>query len=58
MSDVKAVNDIHQAEKTSLPRRRELTRMTRAELVDYIVSIEENLSALSARIEHAYGDEP
>lgn len=56
MSDVADVNRIHQ-DKTDLQRRRELTTMTKPELIDYIVSIEDNLAALATRIEHAYGDE-
>ena len=31
--------------------------MTRGELIDYIVNVEDNLAALSARID-AYTDEP
>ena len=61
MSDVREVNahlDVAAVVKTDLQRRRELTRMTRVELIDYIVNIEDNLAALAARIDHAYGDEP
>lgn len=54
MSDVK---DVHDAVRTDLQRRRELSRMTRGELIDYIVNVEDNLAALSARID-AYADEP
>lgn len=45
------------AVRTNLQRRRELSRMTRGELIDYIVNVEDNLAALSARID-AYTDEP
>ena len=55
MSDIR---DVHDAVRTNLQRRRELTAMTKPELIDYIVSIEDNLAALATRIEHAYGDEP
>ena len=62
MSDVREVNAVHQdlttAVKTDLQRRRELKRMSKPELIDYIVNVEDNLAALSARIDHAYGDEP
>ncbi len=54
MSDVK---DVHDAVRTNLQRRRELSRMTRGELIDYIVNVEDNLAALSARID-AFADEP
>lgn len=61
MSDVREVNAVHQdlttAVKTDLQRRRELARMTRVELIDYIVNVEDNLAALSARID-AFADEP
>lgn len=57
MSDVADVNRILQDQKTGLQRRRELSRMTRGELIDYIVNVEDNLAALSARID-AYTDEP
>jgi hypothetical protein len=30
--------------------------MTRGELIDYIVNVEDNLAALATRIEHAYGE--
>lgn len=53
MSDIKAVHD---AVRTNLQRRRELARMPRAELIDYIVSIEDNLAALSARIDAFSGE--
>lgn len=56
MSDVKAVNDIHQAVKTDLQRRRELAGMTKPELIDYIVSIEDNLAALAARIDACWDE--
>lgn len=55
MSDIR---EVHDAVRTNLQRRRELSRMTRRELIDYIVNVEDNLAALSARIDHAYGDEP
>lgn len=55
MSDLR---EVHDAVRTNLQRRRELSRMTRGELIDYIVNIEDNLAALATRIEHAYGDEP
>ena len=62
MSDVREVNAVHQdlttAVKTDLQRRRELKRMSKPELIDYIVNVEDNLSALATRIDHAYGDEP
>lgn len=61
MSDVREVNAVHQdlttAVKTNLQRRRELKAMTKPELIDYIVNVEDNLAALSARID-AYTDEP
>lgn len=61
MSDVREVNAVHQdlttAVKTNLQRRRELKRMSKPELIDYIVNVEDNLAALSARID-AYTDEP
>lgn len=44
--------------RNELMRRRELTGMTKTQLIDYIISIEDNLHALAARIEHAYGNEP
>ncbi|MFJ2506314.1 hypothetical protein [Microbacterium sp. NPDC087592] len=55
MSDIR---EVHDAVRTNLRRRRELARMPRAELIDYIVSIEDNLAALATRIDHAYRDEP
>lgn len=55
MSDIP---EAHDAVRTNLQRRRELSRMTRGELIDYIVNIEPTLAALATRIEHAYGDEP
>lgn len=58
MSDVADVNRILQDQKTNLQRRRELTAMTKPELIDYIVNVEDNLAALTTRIDHAYGDEP
>lgn len=61
MSDVREVNAVHQdlttAVKTDLQRRRELKRMSKPELIDYIVNVEDNLAALSARID-AFADEP
>ena len=57
VSDVADVNRILQDQKTGLQRRRELSRMTRGELIDYIVNVEDNLAALSARID-AFADEP
>lgn len=57
VSDVADVNRILQDQKTGLQRRRELTAMTKRELVDYIVNVEDNLATLSARID-AYTDEP
>lgn len=61
MSDVREVNAVHQgvttAVKTDLQRRRELKAMTKPELIDYIVNVEDNLAALSARID-AFADEP
>lgn len=54
MSDIR---EVHDAVRTNLQRRRELARMTRVELIDYIVNVEDNLAALSARID-AYTDEP
>ena len=47
-----------EAVKTDLQRRRELKRMSKPELIDYIVRVENSLAALSDRIDHAYGDEP
>lgn len=62
MSDVREVNQAHQnlttAVKTDLQRRRDLKRMTKPQLIDYIVRVEGSLSALSVRVDHAYGDEP
>lgn len=62
MSDVREVNRVHQdlttAVKTDLQRRRELKRLPKPELIDYIVRVENSLAALSDRIDHAYGDEP
>ncbi|WP_136032476.1 hypothetical protein [Microbacterium sp. PF5] len=62
MSDVREVHRAHQdatiAVKTDLQRRRELKAMTKPELIDYIVRVENSLAALSDRIDHAYGDEP
>lgn len=55
MSDIR---EVHDAVRTNLQRRRELTAMTKPELIDYIVRVEDSLSALSNRIDHAYGDEP
>ncbi|MFJ6429701.1 hypothetical protein [Microbacterium maritypicum] len=55
MSDIR---EVHDAVRSNLQRRRELASMTKPELIDYIVNIEDNLAALSARIDHAYGDEP
>lgn len=43
---------------SELNRRRELNGMTKSELVDYILNVEDNLHALSARIDAAYGDQP
>lgn len=50
--------EVHDAVRTNLQRRRELTAMTKRELIDYIVNVEDNLAALATRIDHAYGDEP
>lgn len=62
MSDLREVNAAHQdvtaAVKTDLQRRRELKRLPKPELIDYIVRVENSLAALSDRIDHAYGDEP
>lgn len=55
MSDIR---EVHDAVRTNLRRRRELAGVTKPELIDYIVSIEDNLAALATRIENAYGDEP
>lgn len=55
MSDIR---EVHDAVRTNLQRRRELTAMTKPELIDYIVNVEDNLAALATRIDHAYGDEP
>lgn len=57
MSDVADVNRIYQQEQTGLQRRRELAALTKPELIDYLVNVEDNLAALSARID-AYADEP
>lgn len=54
MSDIR---EVHDAVRTKLQRRRELSRLTRTELIDYIVNVEDNLAALSARID-AFADEP
>ncbi len=54
---VSDIREVHDAVRTNLQRRRELSRMTRGELIDYIVNVEDNLAALSARID-AYTDEP
>ena len=51
MSDVREVNAIHQAVNTDLQRRRELVAMTKPQLISYIISIENNLAALSDRID-------
>lgn len=53
MSDIR---DVHNAVRTNLARRRELNTMTKPELIDYIVNVEDNLAALSTRIEHAHTD--
>lgn len=45
------------AVKTDLQRLRELTVMTKPELIDYIVRVENSLATLSDHIDHAYGDE-
>lgn len=61
MSDVREVNaylDVTDVVKTDLQRRRELKAMTKPQLIDYIVRVENSLAALSDRIDHAYGDEP
>ena len=47
-----------QPAKTDLQRRRELTAMTKVELIDYIIGIQDDLAALSSRIDAAYGNEP
>lgn len=57
MSDVADVNRTLQDQKTGLQRRRELTAMPKPELIDYIVNVEDNLAALSSRID-AFADEP
>lgn len=46
MSDVNAVNDIHQAVTTDLNRRRELARMTKPMLISYAIGLEDNLHDL------------
>lgn len=46
------------AVRNDLQRRRELKQMTKPELINYIIGIENDLHALGQRIEHAYGDEP
>lgn len=58
MSDLSEVSAIHTAVATDLKRRRELARMSKPELISYIVRVENSLAALTSRIEHAYGDEP
>lgn len=54
---VSDIREVHDAVRTNLQRRRELTAMTKPELIDYIVNVEDNLAALSARID-AFADEP
>lgn len=46
------------AVRNGLSRRRELAGMTKPELIDYIINVENNLAALATRIEHAYANEP
>ena len=46
------------AVRNDLVRRRELKQMTKPELIDYIVRVENSLNALTTRIDHAYGNEP
>ncbi|WP_153244621.1 hypothetical protein [Microbacterium sp. CBA3102] len=48
MSDIK---DVHNAVRTDLQRRRELAAMTKPQLIDYIINVENNLAALAARID-------
>ena len=54
MSDIR---EVHDAVRTKLQRRRELTAMTKPELIDYIVNVEDNLAALTTRID-TFADEP
>lgn len=58
MSNNKVDAAMHGAVSRDLTRRRELASMSKPEMISYIVMVENNLAALSARIEHAYGDEP
>lgn len=62
MSDVREVTHAHQdlnvAVKTDPQRRRELHRLDKRELVDIIREYENGITSLTARIDHAYGDEP
>lgn len=53
MSDLR---EVHDAVRNELVRRRELNAMTKPELISYVIGIENNLHALSTRIEHAYGE--
>lgn len=46
------------AVRADLKRRRELSGMTKPELISYIVRVEDDLHELGQRIEHAYGLEP
>ncbi|MGM7680092.1 hypothetical protein [Microbacterium sp. A94] len=50
MSDVREVTEWHKV-NADLARRRELVAMTKPELISYIISIENNLAALSDRID-------
>lgn len=53
MSDIKSV---HEAVSTDLSRRRELVAMAKPELIDYIISIENNLTELARRIDAHWDD--
>jgi hypothetical protein len=46
------------AVRNDLQRRRELKQMTKPELINYIVRIEDDLYDLGRSLEHAYGNEP
>lgn len=45
-------------EPTELQRRHELAKLTRVELIDYIINFQNAVEPLIVSIDAAYGDEP
>lgn len=43
---------------SELQRRRTLAALTKAELIDRIITLETGINGLRDRVDNAYGDEP